>query len=134
MQREKEEAAALRRRNAAAVKQVLAPPPPPVAHSSKPLTEPVGVELFTSKRPRLHGMATRSTASWAWDECCHGGSGCSHASAGEGGDIGLQGREATCPWANLTGVRLRPSLAPPHLQTHKAGQPLQVDSRADCGV
>ena len=60
VEREKAEAAALRRRNAAAVKAVLAPPPPPVAHSSKPLTEPVGVELCTSKRPRLHGMETRS--------------------------------------------------------------------------
>ena len=60
MEREKAEAAALRRKNAAAVKAVLAPPPPPVAHSSKPLTEPVGVELCTSKRHRVHGMETRS--------------------------------------------------------------------------
>ena len=58
VEREKAEAAALRRRNAAAVRHVLAPPPPPVAHSSKPLTEPVGVELHTAKR--THGMETRS--------------------------------------------------------------------------
>ncbi|PRW18368.1 TPX2-like isoform X2 [Chlorella sorokiniana] len=63
VEREKAEAAALRRKNAAAVKAVLAPPPPPVAHSTKPLTEPVGVELCTSKRHRMHGMETRSMAS-----------------------------------------------------------------------
>ena len=59
--REKEEAARLRRRNAQAVKHVLQPAPPPVVYSSKPLTEPVGVELCTSKRRRrMHSMETRS--------------------------------------------------------------------------
>ncbi|KAI7845191.1 hypothetical protein COHA_001235 [Chlorella ohadii] len=63
VEREKAEAAALRRKNAAAVKAVLAPPAPPVAHSSKPLTEPVGMELSTTMRHRVHGMETRSMAS-----------------------------------------------------------------------
>lgn len=62
LEAEKQEAAQFRRRNAEAVKAVLAPPLPPAVHSAKPLTEPVAVELRTSKRQRQHAMETRSMA------------------------------------------------------------------------
>lgn len=57
---EAEAAAALRRRNAEGVRRVLQPPPPAVAHSSRPLTQPVALELHTFKRRRMHSMSTRS--------------------------------------------------------------------------
>ncbi|KAI3435575.1 hypothetical protein D9Q98_001640 [Chlorella vulgaris] len=60
---EAEAAAALGRRNAEGVRRVLQPPPPAVAHSSRPLTQPVALELHTFKRRRMHSMSTRSMAS-----------------------------------------------------------------------
>ena len=60
LERERQQAAQLRRQNAAALQSVLQQPAPPPAHSSKPLTQPVGLELRTSKRQRVHGMETRS--------------------------------------------------------------------------
>lgn len=63
MEREKEAVAALRRHNAETFKHVLGAPPPPVTHSNRPLTEPVDLELCTSKRQRLHSMETRSMGS-----------------------------------------------------------------------
>ncbi|KAL4458132.1 hypothetical protein ABPG75_012997 [Micractinium tetrahymenae] len=63
LEQEKAAAAALRRHNAETVKHVLGAPPPPVVHSSRPLTEPVELELCTSKRRRMHSMETRSMAS-----------------------------------------------------------------------
>lgn len=60
VEQEKAAAAALRRHNAETFKHVLGAPPPPVAHSSRPLTEPMELELCTSKRKRLHSMETRS--------------------------------------------------------------------------
>lgn len=60
VEQEKVAAAALRRHNAETFKHVLGAPPPPVVHSSRPLTEPVAVELSTSRRRRMHSMETRS--------------------------------------------------------------------------
>ena len=79
LQREREEVAALRLRNAEAFKHVLQPPPPPVVHSNKPLTEPVDVQLRTSKRQRVHGMETRSMAGCAGAEGSSAGPGSSDA-------------------------------------------------------
>lgn len=139
VEREKAEAAALRRKNAAAVKAVLAPPAPPVAHSSKPLTEPVGMELSTTMRHRVHGMETRSMVGafraaqgwlprldmlhWClwWVVNCVTGK--------------LQEKVSFAKWstAECNCDSSVPTVPTPALHPH-AGQSIQVSGRADCCV